>query len=210
MGNEMITVNNLSRMFRTIPKSEPYKENQKQDFADCLKSVAGVEKGQCDTNRDMDAGTYRQMISDRIQNMPYHSSNDLDTTMIAISDTGIERMMKDSEYETWVLKQINGIFSWNDPFRGLAGGKLNIIRVGEKEEDLKITTERAGFPNGQDSMMPKVHGDDDGFWIRRGKRFEDQMEMVKEMQMQKDDGDMAMPSSVLEIMTKQTIRNEDL
>ena len=110
-------------------------------------------------------------------------------------------MMKDPEYETWVLKQINGIFSWNDPFRGLAGGKLNIIRVGEKEEDLKITAERAGFPNGQDSMMPKVHDDDD-FWIRRGKRFEDQMEMAKEMQMQEDDGDMTMPSSVLEIMAK--------
>lgn len=42
--------------------------------------------------------------------------------------------------------------------------------------------ERAGFPNGQDSMMPKVRKDeDDSFWERRVKNFEEQMELNEEI-----------------------------
>jgi len=201
MGNEMITVNCLSRMFRTIPRSEQHRDTCKNGFMECLKSVESENKS-CEVKRGTDAGMYRQTISEKIQNMPYHPSNDLDTTMISISDAGIERMMKDPGYESWVMKQIKGVFAWNDPFRGLAGGKLNIIRVGAAEEDLKITTERAGFPNGQDSMMPKVYDDDDGFWIRREKRFDDQMDMVKEIQMRESNGIVTMPSPILTITGK--------
>ena len=176
----MITVNTFSRMFRTIPRLERHEETQSKEFMNCIKDAAGIKNRLCDIDTGMDVGKYRQIIAERIQDMPYHSSNDLDTTLINISDTGIERMMNDSEYESWVMKQINSVFTCNDPFRELSGGKLNIIRVGAIEKDFIITTERVGFPNGQDSMIPKVHEeDDDGFWIRREKRFEEQMEMIK-------------------------------
>ena len=62
--------------------------------------------------------------------------------------------------------------------------------------------ERAGFPGGQDSMMPKVHKEDDeGYWERREKWFEEQMDMMEEIQQRKEDG-LPIP---LELMEQPTI-----
>lgn len=72
----------------------------KNGFMECLKSVESENKS-CEVKQNTDAGMYRQTISEKIQNMPYHPSNDLDTTMISISDAGIERMMKDAFEEIY-------------------------------------------------------------------------------------------------------------
>ncbi len=182
MGNDMMTVSSASRMFRQIPVQKVRGGDiPVTSFSECFRSVSETGKN-ADRQTTMDLDEYRQNLYDRFQSMPYHSSNRLDTTMISISDAGIQRMMGDPEYETWVCGQVRALFSANDPFSGLCGGKFLIVRVGDKEEDFNVTMDRAGFPNGQDSMMPKVRKDeDDGFWIRREKQFENDMDLLEEM-----------------------------
>ena len=181
MGNEAMTISAMTRMLRQIPVVHSSPKNEEVSFGDCVRkaseSVADAK------NEKTQIAEYRQTLYNKLQSIPYHSSNQLDTTQISISDAGIRRMMEDPDYEKWVTNQVNTIFSERDPWSSLAGGKFIMMRFGEEESDLKITMERAGFPGGQDSMMPKVHkNDDDGFWIRRGKRFEEQMDMIEEMQ----------------------------
>ena len=167
MGNEAMTISAMTRMLRQIPVVHSSPKNEEVSFGDCVRkaseSVADAK------NEKTQISEYRQILYNRLQSLPYHSSNQLDTTQISISDAGIRRMMEDPDYEKWVTNQVNTIFSERDPWNSLAGGKFIMMRFGEEESDLKITMERAGFPGGQDSMMPKVHkDDDDGFWIRRG------------------------------------------
>ena len=182
MNNNMMTINSTSRAFRQLPTYKPsYIDNAVASFDECLKKEA--EKGLVQNDRDgINVDEYRANLYNRLQNLSYDSTNRMDTTIISISDAGIKRMMDDSEFEKWVVGQVKSMFSTNDPFSGLAGGKLIIMRFGENESDLDITMERAGFPNGQDSMMPKVRKDeDDSFWKRRVKSFEEQMELNEEI-----------------------------
>ena len=199
-GSEMITVNSLSRAFRTIPKSDG-KSIKTDDFADHIKRAETSLDSEDAVKREMSADEYRQVLSERIQSLPFDSSNRMDSTMISISDAGIKRMMSDSKYESWVIGQIKSLFKFNDPFSGLAGGKMNIIRVGADESDFKVTMERAGFKHGQDSMIPKVYKDDKGFWMRRLETTEEQLEMAQELQMEKEEGDGSMPNPMLNILT---------
>lgn len=182
MNNNMMTINSTSRAFRQLPTYKPsYIDNAVASFDECLKNES--EKGLVQNDRDrINVDEYRTNLNNRLQNLTYDYTNRMDTTIISISDAGIKRMMDDSEYEKWVVGQVKSMFSANDPFSGLAGGKLIIMRFGENESDLDITMERAGFPNGQDSMMPKVHKDeDDSFWKRRVKSFEEQTELNEEI-----------------------------
>ena len=182
MNNNMMTINSTSRAFRQLPTYKPsYIDNAVASFDECLKKES--EKGLVQNDRDgINVDEYRANLYNRLQNLSYDSTNRMDTAIISISDAGIKRMMDDSEFEKWVVGQVKSMFSTNDPFSGLAGGKLIIMRFGENESDLDITMERAGFPNGQDSMMPKVHKDeDDSFWKRRVKSFEEQMELNEEI-----------------------------
>ena len=127
-------------------------------------------------------------LNDRLRNLSFDSSNRMDTTMISFSDACIRRMMDDHEYEEWVVSQVKALFSSNDPFSTLAGGKFIIMRFGENESDLSINVERAGFPNGQDSMMPKVKNEDDGFWTRREETFKEQMEINRLVKQKEAEG----------------------
>lgn len=189
MGNDMMMINSTSRLFRQIPVQKGKAGRiSGNTFSECISSAAG-KNSIADRQLNINTDEYRQTLYDRFQSMPYHSSNRLDTTMISISDAGIQRMMKDPEYEEWVCGQVRSIFASNDPFSGLCGGKFIIVQIGEKEENLNITMDRAGFPNGQDSMMPKVRKDeDDGFWIRREKQFEDDMDLLEEMKEKEEAG----------------------
>lgn len=189
MNNNMITINSTSRAFRQLPTYKPlYIDNAVASFDECLKKEA--KKGLVQNDRDgVNVDEYRANLYNRLQNLSYDSTNRMDTTIISISDAGIKRMMDDSEFEKWVVGQVKSMFSTNDPFSGLAGGKLIIMRFGEDESDLDITMERAGFPNGQDSMMPKVHKDeDDSFWKRRVESFEEQMELNEEIKDKEEAG----------------------
>ena len=182
MNNNMITINSTSRAFRQLPTCKPTNiDKEGASFDECLKKES--EKGLVQNDRErINADEYRTNLYNRLQNLSYDSTNRMDTAIISISDAGIKRMMDDSEFEKWVVGQVKSMFSTNDPFSGLAGGKLIIMRFGENESDLDITMERAGFPNGQDSMMPKVRKDeDDSFWERRVKSFEEQMELNEEI-----------------------------
>ena len=205
MASDMMTINSTSRMFRQIPVQKRQPSVVLEDsFADCIRPASESDRT---FGKTVNASEYRQMLYDKFQSMPFNTSNRMDTTMISISDAGIQRMMKDPEYEEWVCSQVRTLFLSNDPFSGLYGGKFLIVRVGEKEEDLNITMDRAGFPNGQDSMVPKVRKDeDDGFWIRREKQFEEDMDILDEMKEKEEAG---IPFSVsaiaLELMTHKTI-----
>ena len=189
MNNNMITINSTSRAFRQLPTCKPTNiDKEGASFNECLKKES--EKGLVQNDRDrINVDEYLTNLNNRLQNLTYDSTNRMDTTKISISDAGIKRMMDDSEYEKWVVGQVKSMFSANDPFSGLAGGKLIIMRFGENESDLDITMERAGFPNGQDSMMPKVRKDeDDSFWKRRVKSFEEQMELNEEIKDKEEAG----------------------
>lgn len=182
MNNNMMTINSTSRAFRQLPTYKPsYIDSAVASFDEYLKKEA--KKGLVQNDRDgINVDEYRANLYNRLQNLSYDSTNRMDTTIISISDAGIKCMMDDSEFEKWVVGQVKSMFSANDPFSSLAGGKLIIMRFGENESDLDITMERAGFPNGQDSMMPKVRKDeDDSFWERRVESFEEQVELNEEI-----------------------------
>ena len=186
--NNMITISNMSRAFRHNPvqTSNSIGDNG-SSFSECIqKETEKTVRGNNNPARSEDE--YRMYLNDRLQNLSFNSSNRMDTTMISVSDDGIRRMMEDHEYEEWVIGQVKNVFSSNDPFSALAGGKFIMMRFGENESDLSINMERAGFPNGQDSMMPKVKNEDDGFWARREETFREQMEIDKIIRQKEAEG----------------------
>lgn len=200
MGNETMTISAMTRAFRQIPVVYQQPEKDGASFGDCVRKA--TESVTDTKGENAQISEYRQAFYSKLQSLPYHSSNQLDTTQISISDVGIKRMMEDSEYEKWVTAQVKTLFSERDPWSSLAGGKFILMRFGAEEAELKITMERAGFPGGQDSMMPKVRKEDeDSFWIRRGKRFEEQMELIEEME-EKEAAGIPVSMNVMELLVK--------
>ena len=143
--NNMITISNMSRSFRQTPVLRPNNNDVSgASFAECVqKEIVKQSILNDETIRSVDE--YRTYLNDKLQNLSFDSSNRMDTTMVSISDVGINRMMKDPEYEKWVICQVSSMISTNDPFSGMAGGKFIIMRFGERESDLSVTIERAGF-----------------------------------------------------------------
>lgn len=187
--NNMITISNMSRSFRQTPALRPNNNDVSEtSFAECVqKEIVKQSISNDETIRSVDE--YRTCLNDKLQNLSFDSSNRMDTTMVSISDAGISRMMKDPGYEKWVTRQVKSMFSTNDPFSGMSGGKFIIMRFGERESDLNVTIERAGFPNRQDSMMPKTHKDEDeNFWNRRQNRIEEQIEVSEEIREREAEG----------------------
>ena len=186
--NNMITISNMSRAFRQNPlRTSNSIGDNRSSFSECIQKE--TEKNVRESNNPVRSEyEYRMYLNDRLQNLSFDSSNRMDTTMISFSDAGIRRMMDDHEYEEWVVSQVKALFSSNDPFSTLAGGKFIIMRFGENESDLSINVERAGFPNGQDSMMPKVRNEDDGFWTRREETFKEQMEINRLVKQKEAEG----------------------
>ncbi len=187
--NNMITISNMSRSFRQTPVFRPNNNDVSEtSFAEFVqKEIVKQSISNDETIRSVDE--YRTYLNDKLQNLSFDSSNRMDTTMVSISDAGISRMMKDPQYEKWVTSRVKSMFSTNDPFSGMAGGKFIIMRFGERESDLNVTIERAGFPNGQDSMMPKTHKDEDeNFWNRRQNRIEEQIEVSEEIREREAEG----------------------
>ena len=80
------------------------------------------------------------------------------------------------------------------------------MRFGERESDLSVTIERAGFSNGQDSMMPKTHKDEDeNFWNRRQNRLEEQIDISEEIREREAEGLSIMINPFLDISGKKAI-----
>ena len=204
--NNMITISSMSRAFRQTPVRRPSKNDVRgASFADCVQKEADKQNiPNNETMRSVDE--YRTYLNDKLQNLSFDSSNRMDTTMVSISDVGINRMMKDPEYEKWVICQVSSMISTDDPFSGMAGGKFIIMRFGERESDLSVTIERAGFSNGQDSMMPKTHKDEDeNFWNRRQNRLEEQIEISEEIREREAEGLSIMINPFLDISGKKAI-----
>ena len=198
--NNMITISSMSRSFRQTPVSRPNNNDSSEaSFAECVqKEVDKQSLPNNETIRSVDE--YRTYLNDKLQNLSFDSSNRMDTTMVSISDAGISHMMRDPGYEEWVIGQVKSMFSANDPFSGISGGKFIIMRFSEKESDLNVTMERAGFPNGQDSMMPKTHKDEDeGFWDRRQNRLEEHIEISEEIREREAEGLSVMINPFLDI-----------
>ena len=70
-----------------------------------------------------------------------------------------------------------------------------------------ITWRTDRFPNGDESMIPKTQRDEDGFWIRREKRFEEKMDIMERIQELKDDRIRAVPSEMIGLIGKTPIRD---
>ena len=97
MASDMMTINSTSRMFRQIPVQKRHPSAVLEDsFADCIRSASESDRTSV---KAIDVSEYRQMLYDKFQSMPFNTSNRMDTTMISISDAGIQRLMKDPEYE---------------------------------------------------------------------------------------------------------------
>ncbi len=208
--NNMITISNLSRSFRQTPILRPNNNDASgASFADCVQKEADKQNISNDeTIQSVDE--YRTYLNNKLQNLSFDSSNRMDTTMVSISDAGINRMMKDPGYEEWVIGQVRSVFSANDPFSGMAGGKFIIVRFSDKESDLNITMERAGFPSGQDSMMPKTHKDEDeNFWNRRQNRLEEQIVINEEIREREATGLSIMITPFLDLTGKKIVRGDN-
>ena len=208
--NNMITISSMSRAFRQTPVRRPSKNDVKgASFADCVQKEADKQNiSNNETIRSVDE--YRTYLNNKLQNLSFDSSNRMDTTMVSISDAGISRMMKDPGYEEWVIGQVRSVFSTNDPFSGMAGRKFIIVRFSEKESDLNITMERAGFQNGQDSMMPKTHKDEDeNFWSRRQNRLEEQIVINEELRERETVGLSIMISPFLDFTGKKIVGGDN-
>ena len=208
--NNMITISSMSRAFRQTPVRRTSNNDVRgASFADCIQKEADKQNIP-NIETTCSVYEYRTYLNDNLQNLSFDSSNRMDTTMVSISDVGISRMMKDPQYEKWVTSQVKSMFSTNDPFSGMVGGKFIIMRFGERESDLNVTIERAGFPNRQDSMMPKAHKDEDeNFWNRRQNRIVEQIEVSEEIREREAEGLSIMINPFFDISGEKAIMRDN-
>lgn len=127
---------------------------------------------------------YKLAIYDKIAALPVHSSNLSDSVSVQITDEGFEAMMKDPEYEQWVLDTLRANFQYPDPWSGISGGKFMIFHFGATREECRTESWRMGFRNGSGQKLFNEKAKD-SFWERRKKRRQELMEQLDELEEKK-------------------------
>ncbi len=121
---------------------------------------------------------YKSFITDLMNSIPFHLTQQKDTEIWSISEKGWEQMKNDPDYEAWVLGYTSLNRSVNIPF-GLSGaGRLCTENFGASiEEHIGQSVPQGGFG----SKASKKSDNEESWWEKRHKLYE---KMMKE-QMEK-------------------------
>ncbi len=161
---------------RKHPK-DTYNVDRQVNAGKAVLSKNGADKVPRD---DMTMEEYKSFITDLMNSIPFHLTQQKDTEIWSISKKGWEQMKNDPDYEAWVLGYTKLNRSVNIPF-GLSGaGRLCTENFGESiEEHIGQSIPRGGFEN----KASKKSENEESWWEKRYKLYEKMMkeEMEKSM-----------------------------
>lgn len=197
MMNTTFDVSYRTKSMRTFLKAYDVKSSQNPDqaFLRKMAEIAAKEnEAQADgtekagepvriLSKDMSMEEYKKYLYDRISQIPVHPSNMQDYVSVQISESGLEAMKNDAEYEQWVLDSIKSNFMARDPYSGMCGGKYVVLYFGDSKEQSRFESWRAGFPNGSGDKLPGQKPES-SFWerrMRRRKELREQYEKILEI-----------------------------
>ncbi len=189
MMNTTFDASYRTRAVRTFIKACDVKSSQNPDPAFLRKMAEIAEKSQeaekpgepvCIGTEDMSMEEYREFLYDRISQISVHPSNMQDYVSVQISESGLERMKNDKEYEQWVMDSIKSNFMSRDPYSGMCGGKYVVLYFGDTKEQHRSECCRAGFLNGRGDKLFEQKSKN-SFWERRMQRRKELQEQYEEM-----------------------------
>lgn len=122
---------------------------------------------------------YKKYISGRLSAIQIDPTRVLDSLSVKISDAGFKAMKEDSEYEEWVMKTLEDV--WSVPKNP---GELNgftTYSIGDSPEAFRISS--VELNNKADQLLQKAMGADgdesETFWERRHRHHEEYMELAQ-------------------------------
>ena len=150
---------------------DTYNVDRQVNAGKAVLSKNGADKVSRD---DMTMEEYKSFITDLMNSIPFHPTQQKDTEIWSISEKGYEQMKKDPDYETWVLGYTSLNRSVNIPF-GLSGtGRLCTENFGASiEEHIGQSVPQGGFG----SNNSKKSDNEESWWKKRHKLYE---KMIKE------------------------------
>ncbi len=119
---------------------------------------------------------YKQLIQEKISQMPLSATRKMESISVQISDAAFERMKNDPEYEAWVLNDLREAFSQTNPWVSACGGGYSVFYVGETKEECHAEGWYPGYMGGQGASMFEERAKG-SFWERRMESHEKCMEL---------------------------------
>ncbi len=119
---------------------------------------------------------YKQLIQEKISQMPLSATRKMESISVQISDAAFERMKNDPEYEAWVLNDLREAFSQTNPWVSACGGGYSVFYVGETKEECHAEGWYPGYMGGQGASMFEERSKG-SFWERRMESHEKFMEL---------------------------------
>lgn len=127
----------------------------------------------------MTLAQYKKYISGRLSAIRIDPTRVLDSLSVKISDAGFKAMKEDSEYEEWVMKTLENV--WSVP---KSVGELNgftTYSIGDSPEAFRISS--VELNDKADQLLQMATGTDgdksETFWERRHRHHEEYMELAQ-------------------------------
>lgn len=125
---------------------------------------------------DMSMEAYRQMIREKIAQMPLSDTRQMESISVQISDAAFERMKNDPDYEAWVLNDLQTAFAQTNPWVPVCGGGYSVFYIGETKEECHAEGWYAGYKGGQGENLFAEKAEK-GFWEKRMENHQKMMEI---------------------------------
>lgn len=122
---------------------------------------------------------YKKYISGRLSAIRIEPTRVLDSLSVKISDAGFKAMKEDSEYEEWVMKTLEDV--WSVPKNAGELNSFTTYSIGDSPEAFRISS--VELNNKADQLLQKAMGTDgdesETFWERRHRHHEEYMELAQ-------------------------------
>lgn len=183
MNNNGITLNYLTRLAGSIPKSSktqqsatesPFRRMTAQD----VKAEETAPAGSISQTGDMSLEEYKQSIWQKISALPMSASTQMESISIQITDEGFEAMKNDPKYKAWVLDTLAQNFRFQNPWTAMCGGGYSTHHFGATKEEYHGEGWYPGYMGGQGESLfnQKSQG---SFWEQRMERHKENMELAE-------------------------------
>lgn len=164
-----INVNYMTRTYNQFLKNQNIRTTSDKSMANTIADkLAGNEKTEAVSTKDMTMEEYKQYIHDKISEIPMHSSHMNDFTSVNISEAGFEAMKNDPEYEKWVLDELRTGFAYNNPWGG-TGAHYVVLHFGATKAESHGESWYAGYQNGNGKKLYEDKSQN-SFWERKAER----------------------------------------
>lgn len=130
------------------------------------------------TLRDqMTLSQYKKYISGRLSAIQIDPTRALDSLSVKISEAGFKAMKEDADYEEWVMKTLERV--WSEPKSVGALSGFTTYSIGDSPEAFRVSS--VELNDKADELLDKLSGNDDseGFWERRHRHHEEYMELAQ-------------------------------